>query len=410
MALWMTGIDHKRADLNVRSVFSFTKRKMEEAYAYFKKNPDVQGCVLLSTCNRTELWISAADDKVLSPAVLLCRFLKVDIETYRSYFIEYRQKEATEHLFRVASGLESRIIGEDQIITQVKDALVVARSCYASDHTLEVLFRLAVTAGKRVRTETELSSADRSVINTAIRTLSEKNIDVKDKKCLVIGNGMMGKISAQALIEQGADVTMTIRQYHSGIVDTPPGCKRVDYQKKLDILPSCDFVVSATSSPNYTLRFQELAELSVNHPVCMIDLAVPRDIEQKISELTWARLYDIDSFHIDMHSEQFQENLRKAEQILQEEEEKFYEWYEGKNFVPRIQTLKEIAGSDVLCRLTPVMKKITIEEESKQKLGQEVADASARMMNRLLFGLRTKLSDETFQECLSAMEEVLQSS
>ena len=93
MAVWMTGIDHKRADLNVRSVFSFTKRKMEEAYAYFKKNPDVQGCVLLSTCNRTELWISAADDKVISPAVLLCRFLKVDIETYRSYLSSTDKKK-----------------------------------------------------------------------------------------------------------------------------------------------------------------------------------------------------------------------------------------------------------------------------------------------------------------------------
>ena len=93
--------------------------------------------------------------------------------------------------------------GIDQIITQVKDALAVARSCYASDHTLEVLFRLAATAGKRVRTETELSSADQSVIHTALRTLSDKNIDVKDKKCMVIGNGMMGKISAQALIRTG---------------------------------------------------------------------------------------------------------------------------------------------------------------------------------------------------------------
>ena len=389
MAVCMTGIDHKRADLDVRSVFSFTRRKIEEAYAYIMNQPDVQGCVLVSTCNRMELWISAEEEKQISPTALLCAFQKADLKAYQSYFIERRQQEAVEHLFRLASGLESRIIGEDQIITQVGESLAMARSCYATDHTLEVLFRLAVTAGKRVKTEAVLSSADHSVIHTALRTLSEKGLSVKDKKCMVIGNGMMGKLSAQILMEQGADVTVTVRQYH---------------------LPECDFVVSATSSPNYTLKWPELSALSVNHQIYLIDLAVPRDIEQKVSELAWAVLYDVDSFHIDICSEQLRENLRKAEGILKEEEQKFYAWYEGKDFIPRIQCLKDIAGSDVIARLTPVMRNITMEETQKHELQQEIAGAASRTMNRLLFGLRAKLSDEMFQECLTAMEEVLHKS
>ena len=407
MAIWMAGIDHNRASLDVRSVFSLSNREMKDIYAFLKGKQEIEGCVLISTCNRMEVWLNMAEQSRLSPVEMLCNHLKVDVNAYRPYFIVRREKDAINHLFRMASGLESKIIGEDQILTQVGDALAMARSCYATDHILEVLFRLAVTAGKRVKTEADLSIADRSVIHTALHMLEEKGISVKDKNCMVIGNGMMGKLSAQTLIEQGADVTVTIRQYHSGVVEVPAGCSQIDYEKRLEKLSECDFVVSATSSPNYTLRWDELSPLSIDHPICMIDLAVPRDIEQKIGELAWVTLYDVDSFHIDLKSEKVKANLQKAERILEEKKQEFYEWYEGRDLIPRIQRLKEIAGSDVAGRLTPVMKQVSLEEEQKQELEQKIEGASSRMMNRLLFGIRAKLPDEVFQECLQAMEEVL---
>lgn len=407
MAIWMAGIDHNRASLDVRSVFSFSKREMKNIYAFFKEQQEIEGCILVSTCNRMEIWLSVEEQMEVSPVKLLCNYLNVDVEEYQSYFIVRRQRDAIDHLFRVASGLESKIIGEDQIITQVGDALAMARSCYATDHTLEVLFRLAVTAGKRVKTEVDLSTADKSVIHTALRMLEEQGISVKGKVCMVIGNGMMGKLSAQTLMERGADVIVTIRQYHSGVVDVPIGCTQISYEKRLEKLPECDFVVSATSSPNYTLRWEELVPLSIDHPIYMIDLAVPRDIEQKVREFAWATLYDVDFFHIDLKSEKLKANLRKAERILEEKEREFYEWYEGRDLIPRIQRLKEIAGSDVTGRLTPVMKNVSLEEEQKQKLEEKIEGASSRMMNRLLFGMRAKLSDEVFQECLQAMEDVM---
>lgn len=406
MAIWMTGVDHTKAELDVRSVFSFTQKRMALAYEMFLNRDEIDGCVMISTCNRMELWLSVKENADFSPVLLLCDFIGADAEQYSDYFAEREGTEAVDHLFRLAAGLESRIVGEDQILTQVGDALAYARSCYATDNTLEVLFRLAVTAGKRIRTETDLSTADRSVIHTALRMLEEEGITVSGKKCMVIGNGMMGRLSAQTLMDHGADVTVTVRKYHSGVVDIPFGCKRIIYDERYGMLPECDLIVSATSSPNYTLTVERLSGLTADHTIPMIDLAVPRDIEPAAAELSWVRLYDIDAFHIDIQSEKFKWNLAKAEGILKEEMDHFYDWYEGKDFIPVIRELKKRASCDVSARMTPAFKHLTLENERKQELIREVEGASERMMNHLLFSMRTRLSDRTFREMLDAMAEV----
>ena len=407
MAVWMAGVDHTKADLDVRSVFSFTKKRIEQAYVDLKDTPGLEGCILISTCNRMEIWFSVSSRAEFQPVKLLCDYIGVSAEKYAPFFIERRGREAVDHLFRVAAGMESRIVGEDQIVTQVGDALAFARSCYATDHTLEVLFRLAVTAAKRVKTEASISSADQSVIHTALRNLREEGVSVEGKKCMVIGNGMMGRISAQALMDAGADVTVTVREYHSGVVDIPMGAKRIGYTQRFELLPSCDFVVSATTSPNYTLQLGDLSPLIVDHNVYLIDLAVPRDIDPLARGLEWVTLYDIDSFHIDPMSDRLLAAMERAQLILNEEEERFYTWAEGRDFVPQIQRLKTAIGADVSARMTPVLRRAKLGEEKKHQLSREAAGASERMLNHLLFGMRSRLSDEVFRECLDAMEHVM---
>ena len=408
MGIIMSGIDHTKAGVDIRSVFSFTKKKTGELYEAIRNIPGISGCVILSTCNRMEIWLSSADEPSVSPMELLCSLLELDAKEYETYFVYRQENEAVEHLFRLAAGLESQIIGEDQIITQVGDSLVFARTCYASDKTLEVLFRLAVTGAKRVKTEARFSAANQSVIHAALLALESEGLSLHGKKCMVIGNGMMGRISAQALLDRDADVTVTVREYRSGIVDIPLGCKRIGYTQRFDLLPSCDLVISATSSPNYTLRFESLAALQVDHAIPLIDLAVPRDIEPTVSDLPWVRLYDMDSFHIESHTEQLTEDLKKAERILKEEENRFYLWYDGLDLVPQIQRLKTEAAADVSARLTPVLRKTRLCESERKQMNREVEGASERMMNHLLYGLRARLSERDFRVCLDAMEQVLQ--
>jgi len=393
MPILMAGIDHNRADLDVRSRFSFTKKMMEDAFIWLKRHHPVDGCIILSTCNRMEIWLSTGDEG-LSPTKVLCAFMQADPAECAGYFVERREREAVDHLFRLAAGLESKVVGENQIVTQVNEALDFARGCDATDHALEVLFRMAVTAAKRVKTQTSLTLSDSSVIHAALKALRGRGLSFSGKKCMVIGSGMMGKISARTLLDDGARVCMTVRKYRRGVVDLPQGC---------------DLVVSATSSPNYTLCREDLQALHPGHPVTLIDLAVPRDIEKSAEELDWATLYDIDAFGIDLESEKVRENMRRAEAILDEEKEAFYAWYEGRDVIPRIQELKDIAACNVAARMMPAFKRACLAVDARDHLEQEIEGASSRMMNNLLFGMRTRLPEDVFRECLGAMEASLKS-
>ena len=172
MSIQMLGIDHTKASIDVRTVFSFTRKNIAESLQKWMTIPQLTGCVIISTCNRMEIWASTAEEVDLFS--LLCNEKGVDPEDYREYVICRKDREAVLHLFELSCGLQSRILGEDQIITQVKDALVLAREQQAADHVLEVLFRMAVTAAKKVKTEVVLSDGNSTAIHHAIRMLKDE--------------------------------------------------------------------------------------------------------------------------------------------------------------------------------------------------------------------------------------------
>ena len=170
----------------------------------------------------------------------------------------------------------------------------------------------------------------------------------------------------------------------------PELCLHVLVCLTVELLPQCDFVVSATASPNYTLQIGDLSPLVVDHGIYLIDLAVPRDIDPLSRQLEWVTLYDIDSFNIDPMSDKLLAAMKKAQLILNEEEARFYTWYEGKDFVPQIQRLKSAVGSDVSARMTPALRRARLDEDKKNRISREAAGASERMLNHLLFGMRSR--------------------
>lgn len=286
----MVGTDYSMAPVSVRSVFSRTKPDTLKLMEVIRKELQADGVLVLNTCNRFELWISVDKDKnggqyKLSDRLfrVLCRENLVAAKDYRSFFVERSQEDAVKHLFWLTCGLKSAILAEDQILTQVKDALSFSREHHFADSRLEVLFRMAVTAAKKVKTEVKFSRADSSAIEQAVKLLKQEGFDLKDKKCLVIGNGEYGRLAAVTLRDRGADVMMTVRQYHHGLVQVPEGCTRVDYESRYDYLAYVDLVVSATSSPHCTIHRNKLMACRIDHPLILIDLAVPRDIEPSIA-------------------------------------------------------------------------------------------------------------------------------
>ncbi len=404
MSIKMLGIDYNKASVDIRALFSFTKKNAGAAMEKFYGEDGILGCIIISTCNRMEIWTSTAEEWKGCLLEKLCEIKGVNPDQYREYFVLREGKEAVEHLFYLASGLKSQIIAEDQIITQVKDALTLSREHFCTDNVLEVLFRMAVTAGKKVKTDVIFSHGNTSVIHQAIRFLENEGYNMQGKTCMVIGNGEMGKIAAQTLMESGADVTVTVRQYRSGIVDIPQGCRRINYGERMEYIPECDLVVSATASPNFTLTKEAFDLLNREKPLLLIDLAVPRDIEPEINELKYVTLYDIDSFKADCVSEKMQSSFEKAGEIISEQMEEFFNWYEGKDLFPKIQEIKSSAVYDFNRKIVKTVNKISIDETDRQKLLNILDNAVEKVVNRMIFGLRDSLDQKEFIDCINGLE------
>lgn len=414
MSICMIGIDHTKATIDVRTIFSFTKKGIAETLTKWKEQKGLYGCVIISTCNRMEIYASCEEETV-DLYELLCQEKQVDRELYQEYVVRRTEKEAAQHLCSLASGLQSRILGEDQIITQVKEALSLARDQFCTDNVLEVLFRMAITAAKKVKTEVVISKGNSSAIHHAVEKLMERGYLFQDKTCMVIGNGEMGKLSANLLKKLGAEVTVTVRQYRSGVVQIPLGCSRIDYGDRYQLLPKCDYVISATSSPNYTITREALEELHLDHKITMIDLAVPRDIETSVQELEAISLFDIDSFEAERTSEETKERLKQAEEILRAQLEEFYDWYYGRDIITMITEIKEKTMEDFHLRTEKQVKAIgrsgSSEEERKEltKLQSYIDQAEGKVINKLIFGLKSRVNEDVFRECIKAIGDVFQS-
>lgn len=406
MSVSMIGIDFNKASIDIRSKFSFTKKNAVISMQRLKKVKGILGCVILSTCNRMEIWVSKKDNADIDLYKFLCNEKNIDSEEYTDAFDKREGKCAVKHLFYLTSGLKSQILAEDQILTQVKDALNLSRESFCTDNVIEVLFRKAITAAKKVKTDVVFSRANTSVIYNAVEYFYEKEYSFKDKKCMVIGNGNMGKLTALALTGEGADVTVTVRQYKSGIVEIPEGCKRINYGDRLSIIPECDVVVSATSSPNCTITKESLEKINIKKELILLDLAVPRDIESDVSKIKNVRLYDIDSFKADKITPETQKSLDKAGIIIDEQMDEFFEWYTGKELIPEIHKIKKEMVTDVDLRIEKNIRKLDIGEEDKEKLVDTINNAAGKVILKMMFGLKDTLDKDVFAECVEGIKNI----
>jgi len=319
----MAGIDYTLAPIDIREKFSFTKSTLQAVYNDLLKNENIFGAVIVSTCNRTELYLSCEEGLYINPFELLCDAANFDYEEYSNMHVLRTGVDVIRHLCELACGVKSQIWGEDQIITQVRNAIELAREMNASDSTLEVMFRIAVTSAKKVKTTLKLSSTERSIAYSALKIIkSKENIS----KALVIGNGEIGRLMASILIENGYDTTITLRRYRHGDNIIPLGAKTIEYVARYEKLKDCDVVISATLSPHYTLEIDKIDR--IKYPRLFIDLAVPRDIDPKIKSLDNVELYDLDSIYAGEVDKNRTEQMIQVKKIIDKYIFDYYRWYE----------------------------------------------------------------------------------
>ena len=343
MTLMMSGLDCHRTPLDQRQRLAFSQSLTEEFLHWLRAQPGVEGCVLLSTCNRTELYLSGSAE---TPWRLLCRGAGVPEAEMEAYFTTRCGMDAARHLMEVSCGLHSQILGEDQIITQVRRAMELAQEAKTADPMLSALFRGAVTAGKRARTEVSVSRGNPSMGSRCRDLLIRALGPLEEKKILVIGNGQMGRLAAQLLREAGASVNVTLRTYRHGETVVPAGCGTVNYEDRLAAMENTDALVSATTSPHYTLTAEQLSQVQ-NPPKVAVDLAVPRDIDPECGKII--QCFDTDSLGFSGFGSP--EELEAMRAIAAQEMERFAQWQKRQEIsrkAPKFPLFVDLTGKKVV--------------------------------------------------------------
>lgn len=340
MNLCMVGIDFVHAPIEVREKVGFVRGKVQALLPRIAEAAGGAAAVLLATCNRTELYLHRADDLPLDALDVLAQAAGLDAAVYRPFSVTHSGQAAVRHLMAVAAGLESQIFGDEQIVTQVREAAALAQAANTTDSVLGTLFRRAVTAGKRVRTEVRLSGVPASAAEIGARRAETFFGTLAGRRAVVIGNGEMGRLAAAALRARGCAVTVTLRTYRHGETIVPAGCDTFPYDRRCEVIDGADLVVSATTSPHFTITAEETAKMK-RPPALMIDLAVPRDIEKSAARHDKTVLWNLDDLG-DFSDEHAPERAAAA-RILRDEEQQFYAWYDYRKALPVIDEIKDAA-------------------------------------------------------------------
>ena len=386
MKLCMAGIDAS-APFEEREKLSLVRGQVQ---AMLPRIAEQTGCaaVLLATCSRTELYLHAEGERALpDPAEALCRAAGVAA----SAFVTRREgADAVRHLMHVAAGMQSQIFGDDQIVSQVKDAVALAREAKTTDAVLDTLFRRAVTAGKRVRTETRLTGVPASAAEVGVRRAERFFGSLAGRRAVVIGNGEMGRLAARALVRAGSEVTVTLRTYRHGETLVPQGCGTVPYDRRLGAIEGADLVVSATTSPHFTLTAAQMQTL-LCPPRLLLDLAMPRDIESTAAGAQTA-LFNLDDLG-DL-GDADDTSRETAECILDEETREFFAWLNYRTALPLIAKIKSAA----IERVRHMRDYDALAAEGDAETLAELA--VSRAVELVLGGMKEKVNVQSMKDCL----------
>ena len=350
MNFYLVGVSHKTAPIEVRERLAFPVDRLPEALRQVASLAGVRETLILSTCNRVEI-LARAESPREDLTVALTRFL-ADFHALSSQHLEphlyrYQQREAIRHVFRVASSLDSMIIGESQILGQVKEAYALARSVGTLRGPLEEALTRSFFVAKRVRTETGIASSAVSVSYAAVELARKIFGSLDGKRILLVGAGKMSELAARHLLGHGGSqifVTNRTAERADEMAAALQG-RAVPFDQLFEYAAQCDILISSTAAPSFLIRKPDVQRLLAerkNRPMFLIDIAVPRNIDPEVNKLDNIFLYDIDDLQQVVNAN-LKERLREAqrgEQIAEQEVEKFLRWLKTLDVVPTIIDLQ----------------------------------------------------------------------
>jgi glutamyl-tRNA reductase len=403
MKLQMVGCSHHTAPAGVRERLAFSADQAAEALARLRSRYPLAEAVLLSTCNRVELYVASESPEACPSHHDVVSFLAefhglAPLELFNDLF-ERTGEDFVRHLFTVAASLDSMVVGEAQILSQVKQAYELATSVAATGPLTNAAFQAALRVAKRVATETAIQQKRVSIPSVAVADFASQFFEqLDDKRIVVVGAGEMGEETLRYLIDAGAsDIALVSRSLEraEGLADRLAGVPH-SWSKLHELLVEADLVVSATSATEPIIdaaEFKRIVAERYQRPLVILDLAIPRDFDPAIGDLAGVYLYSIDDLQsaCDENRKAREKEWPKAERIIEEETRRFMTDLHHRATAPTIRRLKERADEVKVEELARLLNKLG---PIDPKLRSEIGAAFDRVVNKLLHPPLESLRDE----------------
>ncbi|BAI80287.1 glutamyl-tRNA reductase [Deferribacter desulfuricans SSM1] len=414
MQLAVVGINHNTAPVEIREKLSLDDSQLKDEYELILGNERIYEALIISTCNRVEYYI-VTDDFLCNVESVINRFAErigEDVYEIKKYIYIYCGNEALKHLFKVACGLDSLVLGEPQILGQVKDAFDKAKMYGRYDTYLKQLEQYTLKTAKKVRTHTGISENPVSVSYAAVELAKKIFGDLKNNIALIIGAGEMCELAAKHLVTSNIKkIYVTNRTFsRAEILAEEINGEAIPFDNFYNKLNEVDIVISSTGAPTYILTYEQVKSVMKQRkysPMFFIDIAVPRDIDPEIERLDNVYVYDIDDLKevVEANKRERQKEAAKALKYIEQSVEDFNRWLKSLNIVPVIKLIRSTFEDLKESELERFFKKNKIEDEALKK---QISYLLTSYMNKVLHNplnvLKSKSADNAKYTIAEAAE------
>ncbi|HZW36120.1 MAG TPA: glutamyl-tRNA reductase [Candidatus Deferrimicrobiaceae bacterium] len=412
----IVGLNHRTAPVEVRERLAFPADTIGNALRGLVEREEIAEGIILSTCNRVEVCVLASEAYKGTAAVrqFLSAYHGIPGGELDGYLYHHEGEEAVKHLFRVSSSLDSMVLGEPQILGQVKDAYGYAAEFRTIGPVLDKFYTKAFSVAKRVRTETKVASSAVSVSYAAVELAKKIFGSLKDKTVMLIGAGEMCELAARHLLSAGIKgILVTNRTFERAVklaeeFDGVP----VRFDELLSHLKTADIILSSTGAPHFILKrenVEEVLRIRKNRPMFFIDMAVPRDIDPDANQIDNVYVYDIDDLNnvIETNLEERQKEAARAEEIVSGEVRNFFRWLEAQQVTPTIVMLRKKFEEIKNAEVAKAIAMLGAEDPKTKKVVESMASA---ILNKVLHppitALKKDVDGRSMTELVAAVREL----
>lgn len=408
MQLIILGLNHKTAPIEIRERLAFQESEIEKALSQARSLPSLKENMILSTCNRVEIYaISHEPEKTVRELKnFLSQYHELPLKEFEKSLYLLIGEEAVRHIFQVASSLDSMVVGEPQILGQIKSAYTMATESKTSGIILHRLLHRAFHVAKRVRTETRIGDSAVSVSSVAVELAERIFGSLEQRVVLLIGAGEMCELAARHLVAGGVEKILVTNRTYDRAVTLAQEIKgeTIRFEEMALGLKRADIVISATDSSQHLIRHDQIVKMMKERkqkPIFFIDIADPRDVEPSVGDIENVYLYNIDDLQkiANENMKDREKEARKAEVIVQEEVGKFVHWYQSLEITPTIIALKKKFEE---IRKRELEKMFSFHPHLSEKERQSLEALTSAIVNKILHDPLTRLK----QKDEEAMSEV----